>query len=765
MNTKLKKFLSFTLTAAALAGFNVPAVHAAISVSSMWKNLDTPDTTANGLPWTNNLNNPNPGEKSNAGLNPTLGNWDCYFSGGNAYGEPVDDGNGGKALRFTYTGATGTEGFVAWAMPTDLTSGKLLYQFDFKMLGTTAVPLSVMPDETDWQSVISIEKNQVNVSGGVQSSIGTYRLNEWNTVKLLFDIDNKEVTVYYNGNSTTTAKTYHRCMKFVLWPNADICIDNLHAELIDTNQGITAEYSTDGNTIGKYIDVNAENITVEVPSSEFMSLPEITLTSLGEDIISSADDTVLDITPEIADSKINIALNDYLDEGTTYKLNIGDAKDMFGRSISNNEIIFTAAENNGYKQGASKSEDFSTGDKGDFFQVADGTFGIVDGSEYTGGHALQFTSQAAVGLSGTERQHKGKLHLVMNMTFPTAAKWGYDTEDNGDFIELAHGQWYNNAHTIDFMYETIYEGKTVWWDNWLPRKDGINKIDYTIDFDTKQSTYSLNDGQSYTMNIPLRSAASIGNLEQGIRLFRFLSPSSVGDNGSMTIDTFSWTQEYLPATVDKIAFVGADGNELTYDEATGIDLDAQIKLYFSDAVNEETLANITVKKGDIAEEFDGVYDSDDNSYTISLADGFAQDSTYSLNIPTTVKDTSGFDVTSAYGTFKTGKAEFAVSSIEITDENGNAIENLAAYEGTTVKVKATVKNTYPMAKTAAIVLAGYNGTVLKNADYKTVSIESGATSAEETFTLKDKTDLTKVRAFALSDMETLTPYCPAAEIK
>lgn len=755
MNTKLKKFLSTTLIASVLAFGNIqPTMAAAIT----------------SLPWTNDFNNPDPGVGNvvNGWQEPTTGNWQCtYWGVGVCNAQAVYDGEEhGNALRITHTGSG--EGFAAWTLPS-ITSGKLLFQFDIKMMsGSSGVTLAAnsLPNGGTWNPVLGIGSNQVKLEGDT-SYIGTYEYNKWNTVRLLFDIDKGELTGYYNGNTSKTSKSYDTSMKFILNSGVDIMLDNLHAEMIDTSKSVTAEYVANDTEIEKYADVDTEEITVGIDGIEFASLPNnITLTDLGDDRISSIDDDEVEITAKLtADGKISIALDDYLDSGRIYKLNIGNAKDIFGRTVSNKEITFIADGNNGWKKGASKSEDFSSGTVGDFFKVNSDTFQIVSGDSYDGGKALEFSGEARVKMNGAPaNQNRGKINIKMKIQSGNWAKWSYLTTGNdkvGDSVKLIW--WYADSNAyIDCLYkETFGWGWTKGVDHNLPRATGMNEITYSIDFDMQKSTYSVNGGTSYTNYTPIYSeSGAMKNLNQGIETFVFLAPEaqSIAASGHMIIDSFSWEQEYQAVTVDKIAFVDADGNEVEYDETTGIDLDTKIKLYFSDALKEDTLKNISVKSGNTAAVFNGTWNADDNSYTIAFTgDGLAQDTTYALTVPETVTDNSGFAATSAYGTFKTAKASLSVTSVEFV-----GIDSLASYGSNKVTVKATVKNTYPTAKNVAIVFAGYNGTTLKNATYNSVAVPAGAESVTTEFIL-DKTNITKIKAFALTDIGSMQPYCAAAE--
>lgn len=751
MNTKLKKFLSTTLIAAVVAGFNIQPAMATIT----------------SLLWSNNFNSPNP-TKWTGTLNPDMGNWECSFWGTNScVGTAIadDDTTHGKALRFTSTDSANKH-HLAWKMPSDVTSGKLLFKFDIKMKSSTGIYFAAQNALTgdDWNPIVHLGDNKINAVDGATPQIGTYNLNQWNKIRVLFDIDNGKVTTYCNGNSTTASKEYRPYMKFILQNGVDVMLDNLHAEMIDTTQSVTAEYFANGNEIGKYIDNDEEGttLTVEIDGNTFAALPkDIKLTDLGDDRISSDDDTPLTINTALTENseKINIAIDDYLENGHMYKLNIGNAKDIFGRTVSNKEITFIVAENDGWKKGKSKSEDFSSGTQGDFFKLNGNTYQIISGDNYDGGKALEFSGQVAASMSGLPaRQHTGKLNITLKMQSGNWGQWGYDTGDAGSIVVLARPESNGNTPSINFLYPAPaeYGGPTTMWDKYVARNDGMNTINYTIDFDTKKATYSVNGGQSYTNDIPTVTGSS--NLEQGIRFFRFVAAGAVGGSGNMIVDSFNWEQEYQPITVDKIAFVDAQGNELEYDETTGIDLDTQIKLYFSDTLKEDTLANISVKSGNTAAAFDGTWNADDNTYTIAFTgDGLAQDTTYALTVPETVTDNSGFGVTSANGTFKTAKASVSVSSVEFV-----GIDSLASYSGNTVTVKATVKNTYPTAKNVAIVFAGYNGTTLKNATYNSVAVPAGAESVTTEFTL-DKTDITKIKAFALTDIGSMQPYCAAAE--
>ena len=238
------------------------------------------------------------------------------------------------------------------------------------------------------------------------------------------------------------------------------------------------------------------------------------------------------------------------------------------------------------------------------------------------------------------------------------------------------------------------------------------------------------------------------------------------DSGTywMQIDNFEWKQEYTPAIVENIGFENAQG-AVAYDEAKGIGTNSSVKITFSEKPNTATLSNITVKNGDANVAYSGVWSDTDKSYTLSFADGLAVDTTYKVTVPNTVKDNTGWAILPAEGTFKTAACTFDVSSVAITDTTGNAFENLADFTGGDIKVVATTENTFSTAKDIVIVIAEYNGDVLKDAKYATVSVPANTTSAGTTFTLTDVSGVTSIKAFALVDLDVLTPYCLPAELK
>lgn len=322
--------------------------------------------------------------------------------------------------------------------------------------------------------------------------------------------------------------------------------------------------------------------------------------------------------------------------------------------------------------------------------------------------------------------------------------------DNNDAVRA--NMFLRSGKTLHFYYQAPDEYPNQLWDTQYIT-DGVDTISYTLDADRQKSDIVLN-GNKFSTTLPRRTG--VPTIDQ----LRFFWISC--NEGEVYWDYFNTKFEYIPALVKDITFVDAEGAEKVYSAENPVGKTDSVKIAFSEAMKEDTLSNITVSDGTANAAYTGTWNSADNTYTLAFTEALKSGATYTVTVPDTVKDAAGLPVDTAAGTFKTSGGSVAVTGVAITDANGEEITDLAAYEGNTIKVVLTGANTTSEAATVYLAYAGYNGTALSEMNFAPVTFAAGSQSAEYTFTISDKSVLTKMKAFALKDMENIIPYCEAA---
>lgn len=706
----------------------------------------------NGFPWSKDFEGMSDVSYT-SWLNPADTNLDCTFYGAATSVLSIKDDEDlshGKVMHIEVDESDTAERFVMFTIP-KISSGKFMFEFDAKTAGPAMTFTANETTHTGYNHVVTMSNNAI--FGNV-----TYNLNEWKTFRCLFDVDKNQITAFVDGESKTATSAYAttQAMKFIVRAGAGgVTFDNFKLYPVS---GTTATMSvlTAGTETGNFVDYEASDFTVAVADSYFATVPEITVTDLGADILSDTDDMEMDIEATYNNGNINVTLGDYLNPGSKYRISIPEGTiDMFGRVIENTSVEFYAAENNGWITSAEYKEDFNyesvptSGNFGVnnlFFNVV-GSAKIVTGDEYTDGKALSITNQTALNHGFPVRAKKGYVHIDTKMKLNDGAYVRYDTEGAGHQIPLFYGNTATDLTgdgvkdpSVSYFYQPYRlpqyhteQYKYAMWEKRLLRT-GLDTISYTIDMDT-QTAYINHNGTEFSYPV-LADINSNAKLEHGIRLFRFQGSAA----NPLIIDYFNWSHEYQPAVVEEI--------EVSSDTAGKVDVKSQIVIAFSESMKEDTLSNITVSDGTENAEYTGVWNAENLTYTLTFAKKLKAETNYTVTIPDTVKDYADLSVYETYGTFKTAP----VPPMDV--------ENLVATkDGANVVVSADVTNAVDGKVYLAV--ASYEGNVMQDMNYIAVDVTESSTNVNYTF--EDLKAGSVVKAFAIKDMATITPYCTAVE--
>lgn len=737
MNNKIKKMLSLITALTLQASLLVSSVNAATITSNSWsKNFESVKNVGPYSKW----------------LDPWETDLDCTFEGASTFTLTVvddEDTSHGKVLKVKKT--DNTERFLMYQIP-DISSGKFVFEFDLKLTGNGFVLSANETGMGGYYPVFRVGGNEFK-SGAAEKLISTYEMNQWNKVRLIFDKSGKTVTVNVGGNSVTesfsNAKT--QAMKFIQWGGAEYYLDNMKLYLLDSSASPAVQLYNGAKTVGNYLNQEVTGLTLELKDSAFASLPDITMTDLGTDIINESDDVDFEVSGVFSDGKILLTLEDYLEAGHRYKISVPEGvRDVFGRNISNNEIVFDATDSaDEYVLYKSRNIDFTSYGTQNVAWNLDGDAAPVDREGCVGGKALK-TSASNIFAIGPVKGSLKKGRLTMDMKVDSSAGSYSVQYDNSDAARA--NMILRSGGNLWFFYQAPAEHPNTIWD-YQVTTDGVDTISYTLDADRKKSDIVLN-GNKFTTNLPKTSG--VPTIDQ-LRFFWVTC-----NEGTVYWDYFNSKYEYIPALVKGVTFVDAEGAEKAYSAENPVGKTDSVKIAFSEAMKEDTLSNITVSDGTANAAYTGTWNSADNTYTLAFTEALKSGATYTVTVPDTVKDAAGLPVDTAAGTFTTNGGRVAVTGVAITDANGEEITKLAAYEGNTIKVVLTGSNTTDEAATVYLAYAGYNGTALSEMNFAPVTFAAGSQSAEYTFTISDKSVLTKMKAFALKDMENIIPYCEAA---
>lgn len=651
------------------------------------------------------------------------------------------------------------ERFIHWLLPA-VSEGKFVLEFDAKTTGNGMWFTGRQENHSGSGEprIMNMSENAITSGGNV---ISTYETGEWKSFKVLFDVETGDVTTFVDGKSATVNSSFFktsRAMYFSVNAGATMSLDNIKTYLVDESVSPNPVLEENGENVGLFASDETDSFVLSLDNGAFGTLPEISVTCLGEDIMSADDDYDFEVSTQLSEGSVIITPDDYLEAGSRYAVTVADGTtDMFGRVIENTGVEFYVAENDGWITGAKYEESFNLdsvptsgyfGTTGKFFNVDNANHAkIVTGDEYTDGKALSITNQTALSLGFPVRAKKGYVHVETGMRLNDGAYVRYDTEGAGHQIPLFYGQsnvdltsdGVNDPY-VSYLYSPYknpqYHTDQYKYAMWEKRqlRTGLDTISYTIDMDTEVAHINHN-GTEFSLDV-LSDINNNAKLEHGIRFFRFQGSTA----NPLIIDYFNWSHEYQPAVVEEIeASTVTDGK---------VDVKSQIVIAFSESMKEDTLSNITVSDASGNAAYTGVWDAESLTYTLTFAEKLKGETKYTVTVPDTVKDFSGLQAKTAYGTFTTD----VVPPMDV--------ENLAAtLADGDVTVTADVTNAVDGKVYLAV--ASYEGNVMQDMNY--VAVDVTETSTQVSYTFEDLKAGSVVKAFALKDMTTITPYCTAVD--
>ena len=573
--------------------------------------------TISSLPYSNDFS-----KASNSGINTSIWIQASWGTGFDASGKPIevveDDEEHGKVVKLHNTSG---ETQAVWTFP-QVTSGKYVFEIDVKSIGSNYYLTANQTDHTDSVNIVYTAKDNSILAGGQSGTlITTYSQNEWKRFRVLFDIEEKTMTTFVDGESGTVSSIYDypRAMEFTAITPGGVLFDNINTYMVDETVKPELIIEENGEPIGNFASDATESFVMYLDSAEFFEAPEVVLTNLGTDILSADDDTIEEAEVVLVDGKAIVTPEDGLTLGNRYSLGVAaGTTDMFGRKVDTAPMTFVVAEDDGWKTMYEYEDDFSgetTGpvnyaasarfgkDRGDgkkaFYFVTAGNGEVLENSDYTGCKAVKIT--------GTGDSH-------MQFTGFTAKKGRIEfggkmqTSSTGVTIGFDDGQW-NFAPLIK-----VFANKDITGDGTADKvlsfvngpefiNEGFIDFNYVIDLDNKKS-YITYDDKTYEATL---NTSGISNLAgRGAQTIRFL----IANNASLTLDDFNASYKYIPAMVESIEATDiADGKASTK---------TQLVIKFSEAMKEDTLSKIKISDGANDVAYTGAWNAESKTYVITF---------------------------------------------------------------------------------------------------------------------------------------------------
>ncbi len=243
--------------------------------------------------------------------------------------------------------------------------------------------------------------------------------------------------------------------------------------------------------------------------------------------------------------------------------------------------------------------------------------------------------------------------------------------------------------------------------------------------------------------------------------------NNLSSKAGLHIDNFSQTYNHTYTIsspyVKRVRYIDVDDNAIGIDNVTpGI---KAITIEFSDAMDEESLADITLSPDSVT----GTdYDDDTYTYTLYCDSLLEEESGYILTIPETVKNVSPepTPVAETIYYFYTIEGEFDIRNVAL-NKNDTEITSgdIASLAGSSVSVSAEIINTNNTYGDITLKYAFYDDDALVDVNYTTFSIPFGKEIVTtETFNAREGITPDSVKVFVWEGLiSDLTPLTTAIE--
>ena len=553
---------------------------------------------------------------------------------------------------------------------------------------------------------------------------------------------------------------------------AALCIFIGNAGIINAETGTIASLWSDGEQINYYAPCT-DTITLQIDSAKaFGDTDGIKLTNLGTSVYY---DTAADvpITASAENNELTIRLSEKLADSNRYELSLPDGfKASDGTDIVPKKFSFKASEKSTASEAVTEIN-FAGLTNDDL-----NTFGKRPSNGYIiGNGGLQFTKTAAKtrneivtenGCNGDTALKITERGILMN-EFAENHKIGklkvearFKVNSGKVNFKIGNSSGATSILTAEKDKVSLYrQDKTgenpTEFDAAAP-ENGYTAISYEMNLTNMSADYTLNgETGSLTSGLLPRFKSSANLLETGFGLVEFETTVAASE---YLIDYVRYTVYYDAPDVEKISFTDVDSNNVLYNGTDAVTPSmSEIKIKFNSAMEESALGAITVSdtNGDNIS-YSAAYDKNESTYFITLPEYLAQNSTYTVSVPKSVRSASGAALFEEISEdFKTGDGEFRILSLYCEDSNGNKVTSIKNLSGG-FAIKAEILNTAGLQKKLSLVTAQNKDLQLQKMSYNDIEITGeDRKSILTTDVIQTESDIDEINGFIWSDMQKHIP--------
>ena len=279
-----------------------------------------------------------------------------------------------------------------------------------------------------------------------------------------------------------------------------------------------------------------------------------------------------------------------------------------------------------------------------------------------------------------------------------------------------------------------------------------------LEISSSNVVYYMNGTKAANVSLDTTKGAQATNILRGLRFSQIVpAGTSTKVDDFFQIDNVKFSGPESEDGITKIRMYNLNGEEFGPMNSAGLKASAeQADIYFSGDVNVEN-AVVTLTSGAQTITSSLKYDAVAKKLT-AIFDGVMQPGgTYTLNV-SGVKDSANKDLTATASFVVDSDREFVIEGLKITDAAGNEITTPSAVTpGQTVYVSAKIVNTSGETKTALLMGAAYNDTVMNNINYVPISLEDGQKYTEPIPLMVNNENALVLKAFVWEGFDSIRP--------
>lgn len=635
----------------------------------------------------------------------------------------------------------------------------------------------------------------------------TFEKDRWYSVDTIYDLANSKASYYIDGEkigeSTGPTEIIQAGLIILNSKNNVYGVSHLKNMKLDT--GVAAQI-TDTNDNGavleftrpiedfdaRYVTVkcletgDTPTVTVEKVNNMKYKINYSTGTNIGGDYTLTLEDafaTVNGISEKtvVYSQNPSVSYGYYINDDFERYTDEGDAdrRNAEGSTFwTNNASVSTDTIAQDGGSGAAGNSTYAVTDNGNKMLKLDGSV-VPDrsgASEVGAKYALnEYTASDS---AGTRKKIQIKFD-VKNVAQPNEGV----TATTPPVFTLATNPSY--VKILGITGDTLYiysnaDGKNVF--DVMPATEQIYQLDKTatgfhaveilLDFDNDSQIISVDGKQYYSGRIHKNSSAYPRLYEAGLSWLRFiqLKHSKATEDGK-TINEWS-NADYGKAytLIDNLKVTNLDSASMTGIKSVQYSTDdvnyspavdkvdsatKYVKIDFTEAMSADTLENIKLMQGSTAVGATGAASTDKKTYTLTLTDNLATSADYTLNIPTSVKTSSGNSLARAYaGKITTTAGTFKIDLLDI-QKNGATVTKNGIAKDDILNAVVNITNTEGRKGEAYLCICVYNDDVMTQVNFDKINLKTDKTKSVP-ITVASTANI-KVKAFLWENFATMKP--------